>query len=659
MNEKDLYSRSRKFLKKIKESILPRSSIIKKKDITSLESEDLIKAENLMNGGKLEEALLIINDLERMEDLPNSNLILCYLLKSFIFFRTGKFEEGLEVAKKAFKQSQRLKNNLLKIDSLLSMARLLLALGSYEKCPVLVTQSEDLYNKLSKVSESEMKQRKALIAYVKAHIHWFQGNMNEGLKYAKQSLELNEEVGGKNEIAESLYAVGQFLCIMQVNLDQALIYLERSFNLAKELNNLQLLALTTICFGAIYINEGEFSNALTAHNKGLAIAEGMGNKQMIVVIKNNLSMIFKSLGEWDNAIKNSKESIEMAREAGFKYHLLVGTASLIEILVYKGDIKQAQLHLEELELLSSGEDQKVLELSYRYCQAIILKASPRTHNRAKAEEILKQIIQEEIINAEITINALINLCDLLLEELKSTSDFEILNELEPLIAQLLTIADGSNSNWILAETYTLQAKLALLTSDPNKARRLLIKAQEIAEELSKWEDLKDKDLPLNERMELAHIDDQMKSLLWDRDLSSLEYIDEDPVVLIILAEGGVTIFSHIFSSDWTFQDDLIGGFLSAMNSFSGELFSEGLNRVNFGKHTVIMKPFASFFACYLFKGQSYLANKKITKFIKNIETNEMVIIIFESYYKNHQTIILKENPPLEELFTDIFIQKKA
>lgn len=50
-------------------------------------------------------------------------------------------------------------------------------------------------------------------------------------------------------------------------------------------------------------------------------------------------------------------------------------------------------------------------------------------------------------------------------------------------------------------------------------------------------------------MQLAHIDDQMKSLLWKRDLSSIEYSDEDPVLLLVLAEEGVPIFSYIFAKD--------------------------------------------------------------------------------------------------------------
>ncbi|MBY8984290.1 MAG: tetratricopeptide repeat protein [Candidatus Lokiarchaeota archaeon] len=677
MNEKDLNGKGRQYIRRIKEFFLPRSSLLKKKDSANLESENLINIENLINEGKFEEALSIINDCEGMNDLSDSDLTSCTLLKSYIFNRTGKFKEGFRVAEKVYKKSQVQNKFLQSSDALTNMALARLWLVDYNKAHNLITQSEELLQKLSKISTSELKRREASIAYIKGLIYWFQGDFNNGLRYAKESLELNETVGNKIGIAESLYGIGQCLSVMKGDLDQALIYIEQSRNLAKELNYRQLLLLNTINLGVFYTFKGEFRNSLTVYNQALPIAEELDIKQLIILIKNNLGLNFKDLGKWDEAIKNMKQSIKLAKEAGFYWLLINSIGGLIEILVYKGDIKQAQVHLEEMKQFIIDDDSKVFNWYYQYCEAIILKASPRIHNRAKAEEILKRLVQKELTNAEITINSLINLCDLLLEELKSTNDFEILKELEPLIAQLLNIAENSNSNWVLAETYTLQAKLALLTSDPKDTRRLLTKAQEIAEsggmqllaakissehdsllkELSKWEDLKDKNIPLTERMELAHIDDQMKSLLWDRDLSSLEYTEEDPVIILILAEGGVSIFSHIFSKDWSYEDDLVGGFLSAMNSFSGELFSEGLDRAKFGKHTVLMKPFASFFACYLFKGQSYLANKKLSKFIKNIETNKRVKIIFESYYKNHKTINLEENPPLEELFTEVFIQK--
>jgi hypothetical protein len=150
----------------------------------------------------------------------------------------------------------------------------------------------------------------------------------------------------------------------------------------------------------------------------------------------------------------------------------------------------------------------------------------------------------------------------------------------------------------------------------------------------------------------------MKSLHWNRNLSTSKPSEEEPILLLGLAKGGTPIFSYIFTEDWTHNDDLVGGFLSALDSFSGELFSEGLDRAKFGNYMVILKSFHSFSICYLFKGQSYLATKRLEKFIETIKNSKDLMKIFDRFYENHVFIDLKKHPILELLLKEIFIEKE-
>ena len=630
-----------------------------------------------MNEGKYDEVLSILSNLEE-EALTPSDQLTFHIVKSSLLNKLGNYAECYKFAEQAYQESQSLKDSLLSIDALNLMVWALMWIGDLDKAQDLLEQSEDLLKSLTKESPIALEQREAAIAFNKGGISWFKGDMNQAIEYCKYSLNIREKLGIKHEIVESLYLIGQSYSFLKTDLDTALEYAERCQVLAEEINHQQMISFNLQNLGTINTFKGEFEKALMYAEQCLPIFEETNNLQWISVTLNSISIVYLHQGKFDLAFKYFKKSLKLAQETGNNWFIAIGLGNIIEALRLKGDTDQAQKYLEELKQLNDQEDNKWIETIYLVTKAKMLKESPRIHNRAKAEEILKQVIQREIVpSLDINMGATINLCELLLDELRTTNDIGVLDDLKPYIRQLLDIAEKTNSFWVIAETYLLQAKLALLTSDLKGARKLLTQAQQIAEkqgmhrlamkisiehdnlleELSKWEKLKEQETSLSERMELAHIDDQMRSLLWDRDLSSLEYSEEDPVLILILAEGGVSIFSHIFSKDWSYEDDLVGGFLSAMNSFSGELFSEGLDRAKFGKHTVLMKPFASFFACYLFKGQSYLANKKISKFIKNIETNERVKEIFEGYYKNHQTINLEENPPLEKLFAEVFIQK--
>ncbi|GAG90513.1 unnamed protein product, partial [marine sediment metagenome] len=105
-------------------------------------------------------------------------------------------------------------------------------------------------------------------------------------------------------------------------------------------------------------------------------------------------------------------------------------------------------------------ESKVQIKIYLLAKALILKTKRRPRYRAEAENILRQIIDDDILHAQTYIISLVSLCDYLLGELSEYNDPEILDEIEPLIERLLTIAEDQNSYLHLAEGKLLQAKLA-------------------------------------------------------------------------------------------------------------------------------------------------------------------------------------------------------
>jgi hypothetical protein len=276
---------------------------------------------------------------------------------------------------------------------------------------------------------------------------------------------------------------------------------------------------------------------------------------------------------------------------------------------------------------------------------------------------------------EAHIDALLNLCDILLTDLHNTNDPEILNELQPYITRLLDIAEKNNSFPLIAETKLLEARLALLSFDIKNARKFLSKAQEIADkyglnrlsikisnehdelikQIDMWDSLKKSNSPLSERLKMTGLKEEMKRMIQKRNIETSVPFEEDPLLLLIVTEGGVPAFSHAFSKDWKFSDELFSGFLSSFDSISKEVFSEGLDRAKFGEYTIIISSFSKFMICYLFKGQSYYAKQKLAYFTNQIKTSTSVEQIFNKFLKNFHTILLKEYPILKELITESFL----
>ena len=100
-------------------------------------------------------------------------------------------------------------------------------------------------------------------------------------------------------------------------------------------------------------------------------------------------------------------------------------------------------------------------------------------DRVEAQALYKELIDRT--SGEPLVFCLGHLCDLLLEELSVYNDPEILDEITPLIAKCLEMAETvHNYNW-LAETKLLQAKFALIQMDIEEAKRLMVQAQRIAD----------------------------------------------------------------------------------------------------------------------------------------------------------------------------------
>jgi len=156
---------------------------------------------------------------------------------------------------------------------------------------------------------------------------------------------------------------------------------------------------------------------------------------------------------------------------------------------------------------------------------------------------------------------------------------------------------------------------------------------------------------------MTNVEDQIKSMIQKRRNEIPEIVEENPIMILVISEGGVPTFSKLFAENFIIEDDLISGFLKAFNTFSGELFSEGLDRASFGEFTLLMKPLSAFLVCYVFKGQSFSAQRKMKIFVENLKQNEELLEKFNEYYKNNQVIKMEDFPRLNSLITGIFMQK--
>jgi len=124
---------------------------------------------------------------------------------------------------------------------------------------------------------------------------------------------------------------------------------------------------------------------------------------------------------------------------------------------------------------------------------------------------------------------------------------------------------------------------------------------------------------------------------------------------MIIAEGGILLFSYPFTDEWERDNDLFNSFLSAFTSFSDEFFSKGLDRVKFGDDTLLIQSVESFSICYLFKGQTYPAKQKLDNFVESVQKSTSIWETLKTFYKTSQVVNVNDIPQIENLLTSIFL----
>lgn len=642
-----------------------------------MEREKVKKAQELFEKGKFEDVLNTLKKIRNIEDLSDLETLQYNLLKSSVYLRLRLDEKCLKFSELAYQQAQKLKYNFLSIDALLNIAWSLLWLGKLEKAFELIFKVEKKIGSMENIPEFKFERRKAFLFFIKACVSWFQADV-EGLKYAKKSLSIRKKLGIKHEIVESLSILAGINTYFAEDLDASMAILDECHNLALEIDHPWAKTYDQKNYGDIYYFKGDLKKALIHYKNSIKDFEEDDNLFPVVSTMGLVGKVYREMGDIDqccNYLLHSYDISKMTNNDWLKSRIIT---DLIEILVIRGNIQKAETYLEKLEAIYNQEsNNERIKSSYLISKALILKSIKRFQSQAKAQEIFNSIIQDEAIENEILITALLNQCELLLDELNFTKKEELIDEINLLVDKLLKWADRFKSYWILSETLVLQAKLALLKFNLTNARRLLTKAQKIAEKyqmhrlavkisnehddllqkLDIWKKLKKSKSNLLERFELTDLNSHISSMIQKHRYQIHKIVKEEPVLILIITKGGNTLFFHQFVEEKALNSHLLGGFLTSIDYFIKEMFSEDLNRAIFGDYTLLMNSLSPFFIGYIFKGKSYNALQKINSFSEYLKKENNLWEYLMRKYAMNKIIHIEDNPLLMKAIKYVFLDE--
>jgi len=637
---------------------------------------ELTRAEQLFNVGKLDEALELLNDNSKFEGLDFQQITYFQFLKGLILMYQNNSEDIIKLGEDMLKEGQKLNENLHSFDGLFFILIGLCLANKFDEAFNKIEKAEVLLGLIYNVSKNVLIRRKVRLSVLKAFINFYLGNIDLAEKCLEGPLGSEKELDNTFEIVWANIIMADIMIRIRRRSDIAIIYFKKAMSLAKEIKfNHYWIGLCYIGLGVIHSYNYEYDLSFKQYRESLTIYKEINNKWFIAILLNNIGNLYCEKGEYELALKYLEESLILWEP--YPFLLEASLDSLIFVSLEKEDTERVQKYFHRLENMYNQKKDNRLELLYQYNKALMLKRGARIRDKAKAEELFKQVIEKENIYSEIIIYAYIHLCDLHLAEFRINNNSEVLEELNQNMDKLLSIAEKSHSYLVFCETFILKAKLALINFNMKAARRFLTQAQRIAEsygikrlamkisyehdelikQINMWEKLKKSEASLSERWKLAGLKKQMENMVRKRRIEIPELSDEEPILLLIISEGGIPFFSQSFIEDKSFESHLFGGFLTTIDYFIKEMFSEGLDRAVFGEHTLIMRSIPPFFISYIFKGDSYHALQKLDFFKDQIQkVGEIWQNLLKSFQIN-KVIELKDNPLLESLIIETFIAK--
>jgi len=668
----------------IKKSFMKFMKIFTKKEIESKFPKEILDAQMYFQDEKFDSALISLNLLtqEQIEELPEKTQFTFHKIKGTILMITENLQEAIVSAEKCFQIGLELENSIEKIDSFLLLAEILQQMGNFQRSSEILEETEKLIQNLPKKLLNIKKDKRGEVFQIKAWNYYGLGKIPEMVELCEEMVEIYSTLGDLAKLARAYsslatpyFFLGEF--------DKALSYAKKADDIFLKIKTPLALKKAEISnyvmYGAIYSQKGDLIKAVNFTKQALQLAKKNNQKMVYYFALNNLGMQYIYFADWDNSIKCFEECLVITENFGNPVDIAMILDGLFLAHFNKGDLKNAESCFNRIKQINEMEDNKRNDLIYRSAKALLLRKSTRTRDLGESQDILKEITEEEVIQVEFTIRAMVNLCEMLLIEFKESQDPEILNEIKPIINRLFKTAEDQGSYLVMVEILILKSKLALLSLDLLSARQYLNQGQIIAEKyglnnlaikisnendelvknLTIWEKMQSENASINERLDKINIDKQINSMLHKIGFEEPEIHDEDPVLVMIMSESGISLYTKIFDEQWSVNQELFSGFLSAFNSFSDEIFSKGFDRAVFGDYSILMKHISPFMISYIFLGQSYLAKQRFSKFTENIKKTETIINKLNHSMNTGLVLKSRDVPNLEDLMSEIFISKKS
>lgn len=188
-------------------------------------------------------------------------------------------------------------------------------------------------------STTSSKRSKALITL--ASLAEVQGDHQEGIGYAQESLEVARQSGDKPGMANSLYELGK-LNVDKGNYQAARDYIQQALLLQRETGNKLGIAICLKYLGFINFYQSDYKSARAYYEEALDVFRQIGDMRGECVVLNNLGNIALDQADYEGARLNYEEALKLARELDSPVDMAANLSNLGIVAQNQGDYKRAE-----------------------------------------------------------------------------------------------------------------------------------------------------------------------------------------------------------------------------------------------------------------------------------------------------------------------------
>ena len=394
------------------------------------------------------------------------------------------------------------------------------------------------------------------------------GNFKQALDYHQRALRFNKENG---HIVNYIWSLGGIASMyyQSGNMSLAGNYFEKEMELAKTQDNLWVKGWAHLQYAIINIIqsnfkigkkhlliareimesfhaeewqgyvfwqlaeiakfEGDLDQAVNYLLKALKIDEAINFEAKIAFDLNTLGETYYAKGELEKSQSYYEQSLRIREKMKIDAHTARTVINLVQLNVELKKFEEAKRYLNKIDQLSKQTNVETIEHRLLMGKALILKESERLFEKGQSQQIFQELANNESIEGSLKMQALFNLCELHLYELKAGGSEKIITEIYSIIDQLSAITSAQSYNVVLVEISLFKAKIKLIEGDIKSANDLLNQAlqkamqhnliifmkriageqENLQRQLIQWKDLISRNADYAERIEMAQLNDYL------------------------------------------------------------------------------------------------------------------------------------------------------